>query len=367
MLRAEGYHILSLVLACVGTASGVEATHRAKRPIASAVLLASAAGFTIAGIRRDRRSIRTPTADARPATIALHTRVRELEARLKAASLEADVARSAVAHLSNDIVPLVSAAIDQPDNASQLKENLVRHLSHELRTPLTSIQACSELLLEGEPVDGPTRRDLFGIIHAESQRLAMVIDSALSLTRLKSGLIPIQKTRMFLGALAVSTLQDLQPLATQRNVSVELKPAEFEDAVLADQELLGHALRIMLCNAIQQTPSGRRVVVCTQRIPASHAVALRVCFQHWVNPPKDLSDPFDKFYGGAEKDDDGFVSRGSGFDLARRVIETVHAGRTFISECDGVRALGFELPAMAQSDVLMTIPGPIAAKEVSDV
>src|SRR5947208_12691231 len=66
----------------------------------------------------------------------------------------------------------------------KLKSDMISLMSHELRTPLTSINGFSELLAVDETI--PTEsREFVQIIANESQRMARMIDTFLSVTQLE--------------------------------------------------------------------------------------------------------------------------------------------------------------------------------------
>ena len=56
-------------------------------------------------------------------------------------------------------------------------------VSHELKTPLTSIRMYGEILQEGW-ADEHKKKDYYGYIHDEGERLSRLIDNVLQLARM---------------------------------------------------------------------------------------------------------------------------------------------------------------------------------------
>ena len=65
--------------------------------------------------------------------------------------------------------------------------DFVSAVSHEMRTPLTSIRMYAEMLNEGWVKDDETAREYFGLIGAESERLARLVNNVLDFSRIQKG------------------------------------------------------------------------------------------------------------------------------------------------------------------------------------
>ena len=76
---------------------------------------------------------------------------------------------------------------------AQMKSDFVSSVSHELRTPLASIRAYIEMLLDGEADDEKTTREFHEVIQSEANRLSRLIDTILNISRIESGLVPVNK------------------------------------------------------------------------------------------------------------------------------------------------------------------------------
>ncbi len=70
---------------------------------------------------------------------------------------------------------------------AERKTAFVSAVSHELRTPLTSIRMYADMLKEGWVKDDETARDYFGLIAAESERLARLVNNVLNFSRIEKG------------------------------------------------------------------------------------------------------------------------------------------------------------------------------------
>ncbi len=107
------------------------------------------------------------------------------------------------------IAPLLAAAIAQAELVEHqqttltLREELIANVSHELRTPLTSAIGFLQTL-DRRYVDltGDERRQLLAIARREAERLAVLVEDLLQLTRLERGDLPLEKLELDLAKLA---------------------------------------------------------------------------------------------------------------------------------------------------------------------
>ena len=376
--RANAMHIFSLLFACLGAAVAGRALalDMPEWLSASGALLLVAAGCAVIAVRVNRRQWGEFVARKLRITGQLETRVRELEARLEAAQLATQSDEAAFTGLAASVGPLLDAAQARGTSAATVareqapdvntaesakpNEDFIRLVSHEARTPLATIHAYSELLLDGEPLDDATRHDYFGIIHAETERLSLMLDSLLNLARMSTGGMVVRREPLSLNNLIAPAIHGAIALAELRKVAVDVDLAADADFVDADRELLTQATRNLLAHVVKHTAPGDRVAVRTRTIPADRNVLLEITGGRTGIHPKDLPTALDTFYGGGEKHDRHVPPGAAGLALSRRVIEALHGGTTFVRATGSSCTLGFVLRA---SSAAIAVP----SVEVKDV
>lgn len=345
-------HIVSLLLACAGTAVLLLDPPGHTDWFLGAGLLSLAFWGASTAIRSTRRRWLELSNRKLRATEDLEARVRELESRLTAAALQTDQTETAIAAAQAGVDPLIALA-DAPEHSTAARckpvrqppepEHLLRLISHEARTPLTTMNAYSELLLDGEPLDEATRRDFFSIIHTETERLAGVLDSLLNLTRIDAGTMPVQRQRLSLNALAARVVHASIGLADLRRVAIDTDLAAPTDTVWADPDLMLQATRNLLAHVTKSTEPGGRVLVRSQYDPRERKVSLQITGNRTGIPPKDVPSALDSFYGGSERCEEPVPPGAASLAFARRVVETVHEGTPWVSAHANACTLGFVL------------------------
>lgn len=148
---------------------------------------------------------------------------------------------------------LVIYDITEFKNLEVMRKDFVANVSHELKTPITSIKGFSETLLDGAGEEEATRNQFLKIINDESERIQLLIDDLLILSKL-------EKDEFVLEYSAIQTeqlVEDIKPIIDQqaRQKDIEFKcekiiKTKFE----ADEEKVKQILINLLANAINYTP-----------------------------------------------------------------------------------------------------------------
>ena len=131
----------------------------------------------------------------------------------------------------------------------KMRANLLRAVSHDLRTPLTTIYGSSSMLLENYdrlPVED--RQDLLRGIRDDAHWLEGMVENLLSVTRLDSGELRLNKTATVLEELIDEVLVKFRKRFPEQQVSVTI-PEDFV-SIPMDGVLIGQVLANLLENAV---------------------------------------------------------------------------------------------------------------------
>src|SRR2546426_270216 len=144
----------------------------------------------------------------------------------------------------------------------ETKAEFFASVSHELRSPLTSIHGSIELLREGAP--GPLterQRRLTDIIGLSSERLLRLVNQILEMSRLRAGLVELDRGPLDFAWLLDRAVQEIHPQAEEAGVTLEHERFGSHFAYLGDTERLHPGGGQPGANAIRFTPRGGHVVV----------------------------------------------------------------------------------------------------------
>ena len=93
----------------------------------------------------------------------------------------------------------------------RMKEEVFSHISHELRTPLTSVREATTLLRDEVPGPlTPKQARLVDIITANTERVLRLVNEILDLSRLRAGLLPIDRRNVDLGKVRLGPRQTIR-------------------------------------------------------------------------------------------------------------------------------------------------------------
>jgi two-component system phosphate regulon sensor histidine kinase PhoR len=237
---------------------------------------------------------------------------------------------------------------------AQMKNDFVSHVSHELKTPLASITAYSEMLADGEADDEETRKEFYGIIQSQAQRLNRLIEDILNISRIESGLIKVKKEQASLTILIEEQMQMIRSYAEEKDITVTSGHPIVYDQVYVDKDMISQVIINLLSNAVKYTPAGGHVTVGTEVDEAARLVRVTVTDTGVGIPEDEIGHLFEKFYRVAANNKQA-KGTGLGLNLAKQIVEKVHNGRMFVTSEVGVGStFGFELP-MATLEQVATV------------
>lgn len=144
-------------------------------------------------------------------------------------------------------------ARNKAEESDRLKSAFIANMSHEIRTPLNAIIGFTSVL--NDLPDGPERKQLMELIHENTQKLLIIIDDVVNISKIESG----QEE-------AVITTFELNQVLTDicERYRKDLKNGVELNTVLTCQELLVNTdlnrlteiIKHLLSNAIKFTEKG---------------------------------------------------------------------------------------------------------------
>ncbi len=206
----------------------------------------------------------------------------------------------------------------------QMKTAFISTVSHELRTPLTSIKGFISTLLTDEEgyFDEPTRREFYGIVDSECDRLKRLIDDLLDISRIEQGSAMLMNWQPVDVAVLTEKVLSAQRSYAKDHVLLMEFPQDFP-AIDADPDKVDQILTNLVNNAIKYSPRGGEVRVTGHEVGDS--VVLEVSDQGIGISPEHLSKIFDNFYRVDNRDSREVGGTGIGLALVKALAEA-HGG-----------------------------------------
>lgn len=144
------------------------------------------------------------------------------------------------------------------------QQTFIADASHELRTPLTLLRADAEVLLRGRTRLDPDDAALLEDIVGETEHLSGIANNLLTLARLDSGAIRLERDIVDLATIASDVARRVDALAHEHEITVRLGELASV-AVIGDAQLLSQATMALLDNALKYAGNGSEITLSTSR------------------------------------------------------------------------------------------------------
>jgi heavy metal sensor kinase len=222
--------------------------------------------------------------------------------------------------------------------------------SHELRTPLTAIRSVGEVGLRGRR-DESAYREIIGSMLEEVDRLSLLVDRLLTLSRADTGKSQLTADIVALPELAEEVVDQLGVLAEEKNQTVRVR-FEIVPRWIGDRMVLRQALLNLVDNAIKYSPIGSPIEVHVGQ--SAEGVFIDVV-DAGPGIPQDLQARiFDRFYRVDEARSRENGGTGLGLAIAKWAVEA-NGGRLTLEPTNGTGGSRFRI-------TLSPIAGGDAAK-----
>lgn len=226
---------------------------------------------------------------------------------------------------------------------NQLKDEFVSTASHELRTPLSIIMGAIRLVLDeipGKIVE--EQRDVLATAMESVNRLTRIVDSLLTISKIESGKLDLQRTVVNICELVKNTVSDYKALAQEKDISLDYDVPEEGIDICLDLDRTKEILINLISNSIKFTPEGGWIKVTCNRL--DEEVQLSVQDSGIGIAKEDEPKLFDKFTQFGRKAGPGEKGTGLGLAIVKKLVE-MHGGRIEVeSEVDQGTTFTISLP-----------------------
>jgi len=215
--------------------------------------------------------------------------------------------------------------ITEDKKVERLKSEFVSTVSHELRTPLTAIRGAVGLLNEGVAGElSNEARKLTEISQANTNRLLMLIDDILDISKIELGELSFDFKKLDVRAFLEEVTQTMEPYARQHQVKLVLKRNCYEVYINADHDRLMQVMCNLLSNAVKFSPP--RGVVETSMECIAEGVKISVKDSGPGIPQEFQGVIFDRFTQFDSSDSRRTGGTGLGLAITKALVEK-HKGR----------------------------------------
>lgn len=242
---------------------------------------------------------------------------------------------------------LIQEISSQTQRAEASSRQFVSNVSHELRTPMTIIRGYVEGILDGT-VPKNRRMEYLSIVSQEIQRLQMLVNSMLNLTKFDAGTIQLNYRVFALNDMAFRTMMMFSSRLEKRQIEVEGLDSETM-RVCADPDLIGQVIYNLVENAVKFV-NDRGTISFTFRTEEKEWIFAIRNTGSGISK-EELPKIFERFYKSDASRSKDKTGLGLGLDITRRIIHLHHAHISVRSEENAYTEFEVRLPRVEPPEV----------------
>ncbi len=220
----------------------------------------------------------------------------------------------------------------------KMQKDLIANVSHDLRTPLTLISGYGEVMRD---IPGEATAENLQVIIDETNRLAVLVEDMLDLSRMMSGAQNLSVSRFSLTEALRETVERYSRLSERDGYIIRFR-CEEEVFVEADRKRILQVIYNLVSNAINYTGDDKTVVL-TQRV-RDGVCRVEVTDSGCGIPREELTLIWERYYKASEFHKRARVGTGLGLSIVKSIL-VLHGASFGVSSTVGKGStFWFELP-----------------------
>lgn len=237
---------------------------------------------------------------------------------------------------TDDEIGELAVSFNQMTNSlvqlESMRRSFVANVSHELKTPMTTIGGFIDGILDGT-IPKEKQTYYLGIVSEEIKRLSRLVGGMLSLSKLESGEMKINRSSFNLTGVICSSVLSLEQKIESKKINIMGLDALDEIVISGDHDLLHQVVYNLADNAVKFTDEGGYISFAAEK-QENNTVKVTIRNSGEGIEPKDLPHVFERFY----KTDRSRSKDKSGTGLGLYIVKTIvdiHGGSITVSSIIG--------------------------------
>lgn len=209
-----------------------------------------------------------------------------------------------------------------------LRQELIANISHDLRTPLTLIAGYAEAMRD---LPNENTKENAQVIVDESMRLTTLVNDAMDISKLQSGITAPTLVEFSLTACISDTINRIGELMKKDGYTIEFL---YDDEVIvtADEIKITQAFYNLLINAVNYT--GADKVITIRQISTEDSVRIEVADTGEGIDPESLPYIWDRYYKVDKTHKRPVTGTGLGLSIVKSIV-AMHDGEYGVTSQEG--------------------------------
>ncbi|MGJ8734183.1 MAG: sensor histidine kinase [Cellulophaga sp.] len=241
------------------------------------------------------------------------------------------------------------AARNKAEQSEQLKSAFLANISHEIGTPMYSILGTTDLLKEYNKKDKEYQKSLT-LIENNGNKLLDIIADIVNISKVESGLMPINPTAFNIKNSVEKVYSDLQKEAKEKQINFTITDliSTNEALIYTDKEKVEAVLIHLIKNAIKYTEKGSINIKC--HLPEQGTIAFEVS-DTGIGIPKDkFRSIFKAFYQVDTDQKNALHGSGVGLAISKAYTEMLGGKLSLKNNENSGATFGFTVSTHLQSE-----------------
>ena len=218
----------------------------------------------------------------------------------------------------NELAQTLNKASSELAKTENLRRELLANVSHDLKTPLTLIRANAEMVKDITYKNEEKRNANLDVIIKETERLNLLVEDILDLSKVKSETMKLELTFINLNDLIKSILTRYEVLKDKDNYKINFEYKK-DYMIKADKKRLEQVIYNLINNAINYT--GDNKIVNIRLTDNKKFVRLEVIDTGNGINEEDLKYIWDKYYKVDKKYKRVTYGTGLGLSIVKNILE----------------------------------------------
>lgn len=213
------------------------------------------------------------------------------------------------------------------ESANKIKDEFLATISHELRTPLNAILGWTSLL-RSRVLPAEAAERAIETVERNARAQAQLIDDLLDISRIISGKLRLEVTKVNLDRLIHAAVEAVRPAAEAKGIQMQTLIDPDAGPVSGDAGRLQQVFWNLLSNSVKFTPKNGRVQVRLERVN-SH-LEISVADNGNGIQPEFIPHVFDRFRQADQATTRIQGGLGLGLSIVRQIVE-MHGGTVSVA------------------------------------
>lgn len=234
----------------------------------------------------------------------------------------------------DEIGELAAAFNEMADSLASsegMRRNFIANVSHELKTPMTTISGYIDGILDGT-IPQREQSQYLKIVAQEIRRLSRLVSSMISLSKIDSGDLSVNKQNFVIQDTVFSVLLGLESRISAKKLNIFGLENDEDTVIFGDKDLIYQVVYNLVENAVKFTPEGGDIRFGFSSKGGNTYVYIENSGAGILT--EDLRHVFDKFYKGDKSRSADKNSMGLGLYIVRTIV-LLHAGNITVESEPG--------------------------------